>query len=78
MCIAVGCSVGPGVYQTVLVQVDVKRFAGSKFSGTIERFYDTVKFACYNTVRCTVTQDITEVDSVKYVSFRQLLSKRFV
>jgi hypothetical protein len=69
MCIAVECSVGPDVYQTILVQVGVKRFTGPKFSRAIQGFHYTVKFASYNTVWWTVKQDISKVDNVKYVSF---------
>jgi len=65
MCIAVGCNVGPEVYQTMLFQVGVKRIAGAKFGGAIQGCYDTVKFATYNTVGWTLTQDISKVDSIK-------------
>jgi hypothetical protein len=69
ICIAVGCSVGPDVYSTVLFQVGVKMSAGAKFSGAMQGFHDTGTCASYNTIVWTVTQDISKVDSVKYVSF---------
>jgi hypothetical protein len=77
MCNAVCCSVGPDVYQTMLVQVAVKTFAGPKFSSAIQGFHDTVKFASCNTVWWTVTQDISKVDNVKYVSFMAVVESEF-
>jgi len=69
MCSAVVCSVGSDVYQTMLFQVGVKRFVGTKFSGAIEGFRYTVKFAAYYTVGWMVTQEVSKVDSVKCVPF---------
>jgi len=74
ICIAVGCNVGPEVYQALLFQVGVKRIAGAKFGVAIRGCYDTVKFATYNIVGWTLTQDINKVDSVNVtLSWRLLL-----
>jgi hypothetical protein len=57
----------------MLVQVGVKRFAGPKYSRAIQGFHYTVKFASCNKVWWTVTQDISKVDNVKYVSFMMVV-----
>jgi hypothetical protein len=69
MCIAVGCNVGPDVYQTILCQVGVKRIAGANFGGAIRGCYYTVKFVTCNKVGWTLRQDLSKVDSVKCAPF---------